>query len=271
MSETRDWTETVEAAGHAGVGAGGLASLQADLISSTRQPLGSHPGVVPRLKTLRTHLSGNPKGKKKAAKREFWRNFRQAGSGAASSIARRENRFDPRGGRATAVPHPVPTDVDAKWAALGQEFGFLPIWNGIAVIEYRNPTYVGAVGKVDGAPRKAARLMELLAARKIDDFTLVVAVPKLPAAETDLICEEDVYVIEVPDTFWAQDAAGRIAACRELVVEPQGVDHLLPSETAEDMRLTDRVVGQYSGRNPDLDEQDVEEWRFRVFGADRVA
>lgn len=122
MSETRDLAEFVEIARHPGAGASGLASLQAHLTSSTRQPLGSQPGVVPRLKTLRTHLSGNPKGKKKAAKRELWRKFRQADvSDAVSIVARRENRFDPRRAEPPAVPHAVPPGVDAGWAALGQE------------------------------------------------------------------------------------------------------------------------------------------------------
>ncbi|GAB6842673.1 hypothetical protein HNR00_003256 [Methylorubrum rhodinum] len=271
MSETRDLAEPVEAARRAGAGASGLASLHADLTSSTKQPQKSQPVIVPRFRALGPHVSGNPKGKK-AAKREFWRNVRHAGgSDAASMLIRRENRFDPRAARAPTVAHAVPSGVDAGWAALGQEFGFLPVWNDIAVIEHRSPTYVGALAKVEGASRKVARLRELLATKGIDDVTVVLAISKPKAEEIDLICDQDAHVVAVPETFWAQDAAGRVGTCRGLIAQPSGVDHLLPGITADEMRLCDRVDGQYSGRNPDLDEADVEEWRHRVFETARVA
>lgn len=275
MSETRELAKTIETARPARAGAIGLASLHADLTSSTKQPHGSQPGIVPQLTAVISYVVGNPQGDKRAAKREFWKNLRQRdGSYSASLPVRKAGRVEGlvrRGVEATVVPHVVPDGVDAAWANLGQEFGFIPIWNDIAVIEFRRPTYGGALSKVDGAPRKVARLRELLAARGIDDFTLVVAIPNLSAAEIDLICEQGAYVIKVPEVFWAQDAAGRIATCRGLIARPRGVDHLLPGITADEMKLCDRVAGQYSGRNRDLDEADVEEWRHRVFETARVA
>ncbi|GJE19501.1 hypothetical protein AIGOOFII_4250 [Methylobacterium marchantiae] len=99
----------------------------------------------------------------------------------------------------------------------------------------------------------------------------MVAIPKLPSEETDAICETGAYLVEVPETFWALDATGRIEVCRGLVPEPKGIEHLLPDITASDMKLSERVVGAYSARNSGLDAEDVKEWLRRLDEAQRVA
>ena len=147
----------------------------------------------------------------------------------------------------------------------------MPVWNQTAVIEYRKPTYSGVLGKIDAAPNKVARLSEVLAQKGFGRFTTVVAVPTLPAEATDAICDGGAYLIEVPDTFWALDATGRIEFCRGLVPKPKGIAHLLPGTTAKDMKLSDRVVGAYSARNSGLDENDVEEWLRSLDAAQQVA